>query len=223
LLSDGLPRGLVMASPYEIALLCNRTYRSDSEIVPMSHTLSQDLSQWGEEAHVGISDSFFCTKYGKTGSPENIVVFRGTQGGADVRVDAQHLFTRNSDYTHRARHFIKQHGNSHTIVAGHSLGGFIAITMAFHFVIKVAAINPPWMLESIAGWMDRHRATQSSNFQRSKIIVYQDNSDLVTTITHDQRIQDGINFIRLGGIFGFHRLGSIVDNFRTTRRYQIRW
>ena len=237
-----------MISAYEVALLCDRAYRDDSAVVPMSHLLvNSDLSEWGEEAHEGVSNSFFCTKYIKTRTRENVIAFRGTGGRpADVGVDLTHTFSRNSPYITAARQFVSRYGDNNTIVVGHSLGGFIAITMAFHFRgLKVAAINPPWMA-GIAGALagiiggsaasvlglragvraaraDQRNANRSPNFQSAKIIVYQSSSDVVTGLTHGSRIEsDNLRFIRIGCV-GWHNMDPIIADFRQNRRYPISW
>ena len=175
-------------------------------------------------AHSGISDSFFCTKYTKTRTYENVIVFRGTGPRvADLEVDASHLFNRHSAYINGARSFLSTFGTRDTIVAGHSLGGFIAVSMAFNRPVKVVAINPPWMLGVLNAAADQIAALTSRAFQSSKSIIYQSNSDLLTTATHPFRIRsNNINFIRLGAV-GWHNLDPIIAEFRQHRRYAIAW
>lgn len=214
-----------MISPYEIAFLCGHAYRDNPQIRPLSYAIDiEGAGQWGVGAHDGVSDSFFCTKYNKSGTYENVIAFRGTGGRvADVAVDASHLLTRHSRYLNAARSFLSRYANRETIVTGHSLGGFIAVSMAFSRTIKVAAINPPWMGTLLSFVVDQYEASTSPSFQSSKIIVYQSNTDVVTSATHQYRIRtNNINFIRIGAV-GWHNLDPIVEEFRRTRRYAITW
>ncbi len=82
-----------MISPYELAFLCDHAYRSDPQILPSSYAINiEGAAQWGVGAHDGVSDSFFCTKYIKTGTFENVIAFRGTGGRvADIAVDASQV------------------------------------------------------------------------------------------------------------------------------------
>lgn len=214
-----------MVTPYEVAFLCGHAYRADPQILQSSYALDiEGAGQWGVGAHDGVSDSFFCTKYIKTGTFENVIAFRGTGGRvADVAVDASHLLTRNSRYLNAARSFMSRYATRDTIVAGHSLGGFIAISMAFNRTTRVVAINPPWMGTLLSSTVDQYEAATSHSFQSSRIIVYQSNTDVVTSATHLYRIRsNNINFIRIGAV-GWHNLDPIIDEFRRTRRYAISW
>lgn len=140
-----------------------------------------------------------------------------------MAVNAAHLLSRNSRYIDGARSFLSRYGTRNTIVAGHSLGGFIAITMAFHFSLRVVAINPPWMINFFSSAIDQYEAITSESFRSSKIIVYQSNTDVVTAVTHRYRIQtSNINFIHIGNL-GWHNMDPIIANFRRTRRYMITW
>lgn len=214
-----------MITPYELAYLCDDAYRPDPQVRLASYEISiPRAGNWGVGAHDGVSDSFFCTKYIKTGSFENVIAFRGTGARvADIAVDAAHLLTRNSSYINAALSFMRRFADRQTIVTGHSLGGFIAITMAFHTPSRVAAINPPWMGTSLSTLVDRFEALRSTSFRASKIIVYQSNADVVTGATHGNRIvAPNVNFVRIGA-HGYHNLTPIVDEFRRNRNYAIRW
>ncbi len=171
--------------------------------------------------HTGASDNFFCTKYIKAGSFEEVIAFRGTDPGrtSDLAVDLQHLLARHSSYITRARNFLGSHGGRNTFVTGHSLGGFIAISMAFHFSVKVVAFNPPWVMGHLPAFIDQARASTSPHFRNSKIIVYQSSTDVVTAATHAHRIQaPNLRFIYIGAI-GWHDIDSIVRHFSRTSRY----
>lgn len=213
-----------MITPYELAYLSNDTYREDPMVRPASYSMTiPQAGTWGVGAHDGVSNNFFCTKYIKTGSFENVIAFRGTENLTDVAVDVVHMLTRSSPYINAALSFMRRFADRNTIVTGHSLGGFIAITMAFHQTVKVAAFNPPWMNSDIAGLADNLRAASSQIFRSSRIIVYQSNTDVLTTITHGNRIvTPNVNFIRIGAC-GYHNLDPIVENFRRNRNYPIRW
>jgi pimeloyl-ACP methyl ester carboxylesterase len=214
-----------MISPYELAFLSGHAYRDNPQIIPASYVINiPQAGDWGVGAHDGVSDSFFCTKYTKAGTYENIIAFRGTGGRvADIAVDAQHLLTRNSGYISAARAFLRRYGDRNTVVTGHSLGGFIAISMAFYQSIKVAAFNPPWMGTLLTATIDQFEAATSPSFQSSKIIVYQSNTDVVTSATHSNRIRArNVNFTRIGA-HGWHNLDPIIEEFRLHRRYAIRW
>jgi len=214
-----------MISPYEIAFLCGHAYRADSRIVPASYGINiPRAGSWGVGAHTAVSDSFFCTKYTKYGSYDNVIAFRGTGGRIDdLAVDLVHLLTRHSRYISAARMFLNSFGTRETVVCGHSLGGFIAVSMAFHRPIRVAAINPPWMGTLLSAAVDQYEASTSATFQSSKIIVYQSDTDVVTSATHAYRIHGGnVNFIYIGAT-GWHNLDPISEQFRRTRRYAISW
>jgi pimeloyl-ACP methyl ester carboxylesterase len=214
-----------MISPYELAFLCDHAYRSDPQILPSSYAINiEGAAQWGVGAHDGVSDSFFCTKYIKTGTFENVIAFRGTGGRvADIAVDASHLLVRYSPYLNAARSFLSRYATRDTIVTGHSLGGYIAISMAFNRPIKVVAINPPWMGGVLAAAADQIQASTSTSFQRSRIIVYQSNTDVVTGYTHQYRIHSSnLRFIRIGAV-GFHGLGPVIEDFKRNRRYAVTW
>jgi pimeloyl-ACP methyl ester carboxylesterase len=216
-----------MVSPYEIAYLCGDAgaYRPDSQVRPMSYAISiPRAGEWGVEAHDGVSNSFFCTKFIKSGSFEEVIAFRGTGGRiADVLVDLQHLYMRSSHYIDAARRFMTRYGRRDTIVAGHSLGGFIAISMAFQFTVKVVAINPPWVMGKVEAMIDQFNATQSRSFESSKIIVYQSTTDVVTAATHATRLRAGnLQFIRIGAV-GLHGIQPIIENFSRTRTHAISW
>ena len=214
-----------MITPYELAYLSNDAYREDPMVRPASYEINiPSAGNWGVGAHDGVSDSFFCTKYIKTGSFENVIAFRGTGGrAADLAADATHLLTRNSGYINAALSFMRRFSDRQTIVTGHSLGGFIAITMAFHQTTKVAAFNPPWMGTTLSTLVDRYQAENSSAFQSSRIIVYQSNTDVVTGMTHSNRITTpNVSFTRIGAV-GWHNLEPIMEDFRRNRNYAIRW
>jgi|GEM_PF-2720268 len=225
-----------MITPYELAYLSGDAYREDPMVQPASYEINiPQAGDWGVGAHDGVSDSFFCTKYIKSGSFENVIAFRGTgvTRPADVAVDIAHLFSRSSPYISAALSFMRRFSDRQTIVTGHSLGGFIAITMAYHYTIKVAAINPPWtgsdlstttsLLTLLPNMLDRYEASRSPSFQSSRIIVYQSTSDVVTANTHSSRVRGpNINFIRIGA-HGWHNLDPIIDDFRRNRNYAIRW
>jgi hypothetical protein len=152
-----------MITPYEIAFLSGHAYRKDPQILPSSYALDiEGAGQWGVGAHDGVSDSFFCTKYIKTGTFESVIAFRGTGGrAADIAVDASHLLTRHSRYLNAARSFMNRYATRETIVTGHSLGGFIAVSMAFNQTVKVVAINPPWMGTLLSSAVDQYKASTS--------------------------------------------------------------
>jgi len=214
-----------MITPYELCYLSNDSYRPNPQVRPASYEINiPQAGNWGVGAHDGVSNNFFCTKYIKSGSFENVIAFRGTGGrAADIAVDAVHTLTRNSPYINAALSFMRRFADRNTIVTGHSLGGFIAITMAFHKVLKVAAFNPPWMLSDISATIDHLRAATSQNFRSSRIIVYQSNTDVVTSVTHGNRIvAPNVNFIRIGAV-GYHNLDPIVEDFRRHRNYPVRW
>lgn len=214
-----------MITPYELAYISNDAYRESPMVRPASYEINiPQAGNWGVGAHDGVSDSFFCTKYIKTGTFENVIAFRGTGGRVgDLAADAVHLLTRNSAYITAALSFMRRFGDRNTIFTGHSLGGFIAITMAFHQATKVAAFNPPWMGTSLSAMVDHFAAAASSSFRSSRIIVYQSNTDVVTSVTHANRIvSPNINFIRIGAC-GWHNLDPILEDFRRARNYPIRW
>ncbi len=212
-----------MISPYELAFLANHAYREDGQVRPMSYGVDiPDADSWGVGIHNGISASFFATKYQKPGV--SVIAFRGTGGRVDdLAVDVQHALTRNSTYINAARAFVARHGERNTIVTGHSLGGFIAISMAFHFSTRVVSFNAPWMIGMLSSVIDNLAANQSASFQNSRIIAYQSSTDVVTGATQGNRIQHrNVNYIQIGAC-GWHNLDPIVEQFRRTRRYNIQF
>lgn len=210
-----------MVSPYELAFLANNAYRDRGQVRPLSYGIEiPQADTWGVGIHNGFSDSFFATKYQKRGA--NVIAFRGTGGRLeDLLVDVQHALTRNSRYIDAARSFYSQHGDRNTIVTGHSLGGFIAVSMAFHFTTRVVSFNAPWML--VDGMADNLAASQSQAFQNSRIVAYQSNTDVVTGATQSNRLRgSNVNYVLIGAC-GWHNIDPIVRQFRRNRRYNIQF
>lgn len=67
-----------MISPYEVASLCAHVYRPDHEVLPMSYSLAiEDAGEWGVEAHVGVSNSFFVLNTSNPGLSIRLLFFEG--------------------------------------------------------------------------------------------------------------------------------------------------
>ncbi len=131
-----------MVSPLDMAALCNWVYEQGAD------TIGTTTNVWTKEAEVGGINGFYAAKF-KNESNENVIVFRGsrmnlTLGAAnDWGHNALHLVGRESTFVEQAKNFVHRHYTRNLIVAGHSLGGFLAVTMSEHFTCKVVAFNPP--------------------------------------------------------------------------------
>jgi pimeloyl-ACP methyl ester carboxylesterase len=227
-----------MATPYEIAYLCGHAYRPDHQVRPMNEVMHiPGGGKWGIEFHNGISNNFFCTKYIQVDTGQDVIAFRGTGARlADILVDIRHLFSRSSHYVMKAKDFYHKHHTRNTIVTGHSLGGFLAIAMAYHFSTKAIAINPPWVsglpevvptpagaIGQAAQAVDQLQAKMSQAFASSRLLVYYSNTDVVNALTRAGKFSSpNMQFIPLGSV-GFHSLDPIINEFRRTRQYEINW
>ncbi|MBN8821123.1 MULTISPECIES: hypothetical protein [unclassified Spirosoma] len=135
-----------MATPYQLAALSEAVYQNSHPIGRELHPFA-DGSRWTKVADAGVMTTFsgfYAAKFECNG--EKVIAYRGSDGtDANDWIPnlSRHLISRESDQVEQAKHFLAQNRDA-TVLTGHSLGGFLACTMAFHFTVRVCSFNAPW-------------------------------------------------------------------------------
>ncbi len=191
---------------------------------------------WVIEIDNGISDNLYASKFRNLRTGETVITFRGTglhinesntknlsRTIKDIAVDVQHLRSRSSSYISKAKVFLEKYFDEGMIVTGHSLGGFLAFTMAYHFKVKVVVFNPPYVVALEQIILEKVEQKTNSNFKNSKIIVYEASDDWLTKITRLFKTNSpNIKYLNLGETGG-HGIEGMVKYTRKHLRNDIVW
>jgi predicted esterase YcpF (UPF0227 family) len=201
------------------------------------YTAHPQKGDWVIETDTGISNHLYGARYRNLRTGESVVAFRGTgvdldfgsptkgitRTVNDLAVDVRHLKTRTSAYTVQAAAFLEKHYDNGMIVTGHSLGGFIAFAMAYHFKVKVAVFNPPYVVAPMMIVLEKLEQKLNSNFKTSKIIVFESSDDWVTKITRVFKTRpNNVKYMNLGETGG-HKIGGMKKYTREHMRNDIVW
>ena len=204
-----------MASAYELAFLSDYTYYSTS--VQQTRTFNiggdptdtyrsrtqkyrdQNISagykdeDWAIIWDNGISRTLYVTKFRHLMTGQVVFAFRGTDSWRDwIGANVNHLAGRASPYVTKAIQLLKNQDANNSIVTGHSLGGFMAMTMAFHFKnLKIVAFNPPQVASTGGAIIEQAVASLiSSNFKSCKLIIYESRFDVASFLSKVLRFKN---------------------------------
>jgi len=243
-----------MTSAYELAFLSNFSYSSNTGQstrvfeIPLSKTGSLEpkflnptllnkcdpsKSIWAISRDVGLVNNMYAATFENMQTHEKVYSFRGTRmdsfWGAltDVATDALHLLVRRSPYITAAKKYINADPSSDSFITGHSLGGYIAISMAFHFRNKrIATFNAPHVMGGLGNLVDFTQSTFGKNFKTNKIICYNSKTDFASGLTSFF----GMGKLSLSNIKyenisngGIHTLAPMLRQLRRRGVKQINW
>lgn len=243
-----------MASAYELAFLSNFVYDSNEGqatrifeipfhrtggfspvfLDPQSINSSDpNKSIWAISRDVGLTNHMYAATFENMQTHERVYAFRGTRinnfwgAVADIATDALHLIVRRSPYISAARRYISADNHANSIITGHSLGGYLAISMAFYFRNKkIATFNAPTTTGYVGKILDVAESTLGRNFTSNKIICYNSETDFASKVTSffglanlphsNMRFEDIPNA-------GWHTMEPMLRQLRRRGRRQIRW
>jgi len=245
-----------MASPYELAFLSDYTYHSTNEQTtktiniggdPEDTYLNRSIKHAQENSNAsykdedwaiiwdnGISDTLYVTKFQHLMSGQIVFAFRGTDSWKDwLHANIRHLGGRKSSYVTKAIQLLKQQDANNTIVTGHSLGGFMAMTMAFHFKnLKIVAFNPPQVVTLKGATMEQRKAKKSSNnFKSCKLLIYESVFDVASLFSKIIRFNNSSDWhlsgknVKYKNIFdgGIHGIGAVKEYLEKHETVDIKW
>lgn len=207
-------------------------------------TPATQAGDWAIVHDNGISDAFYASKYQNLHTGEFVIAFRGTgfaasskvsdgimnsikyylssavRGASDVGVDLMHLALRSSPYVALAANYIAKNRENNLVLTGHSLGGFLAFSMAYFYKVRVVAFNPPYVLVKPG---EQVIQGISGTFKQSRIIVYESTDDFVTMMTRMFKTRpDNIQYRSLGKTGG-HSITGMSNKLKKIGREDIVW
>jgi len=188
---------------------------------------------WAIISDNGISNNFYASKFQNLHSGEFVIAFRGTgfaesriytkgildtifqrleRTVSDLGVDAMHLVFRSSPYVEAAAKFLEEQKEDKLIVTGHSLGGFLAYSMAFYHPLKIVAFNPPYVINKPVEKI--FELSANNTYRNSRMYIFESSDDFITMLT---RLFKSIpkNIKRQHGFTGGHGIGGIQKYLKT--------
>ena len=242
-----------MATAFELAFLSNFTYTSNTgqstrafEIPSGSgndikekyidtgtlNSSKPGRSVWAIVKDVGLLNDMYCATYRNLQTNEIVFAFRGTRTNnirsivSDLAVDGVHLVMRNSPYIEAAKSYLSSNNTNNAIITGHSLGGFLAISMGFYFrYIRIASFNAPHVMSGLGNAIDLSKSILQENFAANKIICYNSTKDFASILTSffgtGGMKMNNIKYENIAGA-GFHGLEPMLRQLKK-RSGQINW
>jgi len=198
---------------------------------------------WAIIADNGISNNFYASKFQNLHTGEFVISFRGTGSERsrtytkgildtifqrleritnDVSVDIQHLIFRASPYVDAAAKFIAKHKEDKLIITGHSLGGFLAYSMAFYHPVKVVAFNPPHVVNKPVEKI--YELSKHKNYNSSKMHIFESSDDFVTMLTRlFKSMPKNIKYMH--GQTGGHSIDGVIKYLKTSKTgaSELKW
>lgn len=242
-----------MATAYELAFLSNFSYKSQTGQstrvfeIPFGRTKenkpkfidSSNLNSsrpgrylWAIINDVGLLNDMYCATFRNLQNNEIVFAFRGTRTNsiasavADIAVDTVHLLIRKSPYIEAAKNYLRSHITNNSIITGHSLGGYLAISMGFYFRNnRIASFNAPHVMGGFGRAFDTSKAIFQDNFVTNKIVSYNSTKDFASIITSffgaGGMKMHNIKYVNLPDA-GFHGLEPMMRQLQK-RKVQINW
>ena len=242
-----------MATAYELAFLSNFSYTSQTgqssrafeipisktkdykpTFIDASHIRSSKQGKylWAIVNDVGLFNNMYCATFKNLQTNEMVFAFRGTRtnnfvnAAADIAVDAVHLLIRKSPYIEAAKNYLGRHITNNSIITGHSLGGYLAISMAFYFRNnRIASFNAPHVMSGFGEAFDASRTHLQNNFLSNKIVCYNSTKDFASILTKvfgtGGLKMNNIKYVNLPNA-GFHGLKPMLDQLQK-RKNAINW
>jgi hypothetical protein len=181
-----------MASQYELGYLSNLVYnmsQSDTGSHEYNYCGFKDKhifqiknNDWQYISGSGIGTKAYAATYLKRKTGEHVHAFRGTRfelSNGNLRDMynnlAHHLTGRSSPYISQAQAYFGRYNLKNSIITGHSLGGFIAVSMAFFYPnLKIASFNAPVVVSAIT---ENIKILFNNNFKTCKILAFESTND----------------------------------------------
>ena len=200
-----------MATAYELAFLshfCYKAHTGQSTRVFEIPTVAEEdynpkflgptqinsskpgRSVWAIVSDVGLYNDMYCATFKNLQTSEIVFAFRGTRTDGianfltDLAIDIIHLAFRQSPYIEEAKNYLSSNITNNAIITGHSLGGYLALSMAFYFRNnRIATFNAPHVISKVGHGVDLTKAIYQDNFKTNKIISYNARMDFASGLT----------------------------------------
>lgn len=190
-------------------------------------------SIWMISRDVGLANNMYAATFKNIQTNETVFAFRGTRidnfwgAVADIGTDALHLIVRRSPYISSARRYIREGNDSNAIITGHSLGGYLAISMAYYFRNRrIATFNAPTTTGYVGKVLDIAESTLGASFTTNKIICYNSETDFASNVTSFFGLtnlrHNNIRYVDIPNA-GLHTMEPMLRQLTRRGRAEIRW